>query len=326
MATLRGVLRQMEASARRAERDSIRRQKELNKMLEYQHVSYEVEKYENYINVLQTMHEDCSEKIDWNQIKNLIPPSVPVNSHEFEKGAKDKLQNYKPNIFHKLFGRVEKIQKNLEEGILICIKMDEEEYKNDVLTYENDKKEWEEDVNLAESILIGDLESYKEAINKLNPFSEIGELGTGLSINFHNKDIIEVNITVHSEEIIPSESKSLLKSGKLSIKSMPISRFNEIYQDYICSSVLRIARETFAILPIKEIIVTAYSNLLNKQTGYKEDAPILSVLMPNETLNKLNFSGIDPSDSMRNFVHNMDFKKTTGFCPVEKISIEDYAT
>ncbi len=44
-----------------------------------------------------------------------------------------------------------------------------------------------------------------------------------------------------------------------------------------------------------------------------EEQPILSVAIPRNTIDGLNLDTIDPSDSMGNFVQNMDFNKTTGF-------------
>lgn len=46
--------------------------------------------------------------------------------------------------------------------------------------------------------------------------------------------------------------------------------FNEIYQDYVCSCVLRVAREIYAIIPDDLIIITAVDKLLNLKTGHKE--------------------------------------------------------
>ena len=94
-------------------------------------------------------------------------------------------------------------------------------------------------------------------------------------------------------------------------------------QDYVCGSVLRIARELFALLPVEMILVTVMGTLLNTQTGYMEEQPILSVAMPRKTLENLNFDMLDPSDCMANFVHRMNFKKTTGFAKAERISLEE---
>jgi hypothetical protein len=43
------------------------------------------------------------------------------------------------------------------------------------------------------------------------------------------------------------------------------------------------------------------------------------VAIPRRTLNKLDLNAIDPSESMKNFVHRMDFKKGKGFMIVERI-------
>ncbi len=78
-----------------------------------------------------------------------------------------------------------------------------------------------------------------------------------------------------------------------------------------------------ALLPIEMAIVTVVADLLNPMTGYMEETPILSVAIPRETLEGLNFEMLDPSDSMSNFVHRMNFKKTKGFNAVEKLSPSD---
>ncbi|HGF7186034.1 TPA: hypothetical protein AB5E10_003495, partial [Vibrio cholerae] len=116
--------------------------------------------------------------------------------------------------------------------------------------------------------------------------------------------------------------KSLLKSGKLSVKKMPVGKFNELYQDYVCSSVLRIAREAFAILPDEFILINATDKLLNKVTGHLEEQNILSVYISRSTLYGLNMESIDPSDSMQNFIHKMSFKPTKGFEAVPSVEFE----
>ena len=105
---------------------------------------------------------------------------------------------------------------------------------------------------------------------------------------------------------------------------MPKTKFYEIYQDYVCGCVLRIARELFALLPIEMTVITANGKAVNTKTGYLEDQPILSVAIPRETLSGLNFNLLDPSDSMANFVHMMKFMKTKGFQQVETLSRKDF--
>ena len=65
----------------------------------------------------------------------------------------------------------------------------------------------------------------------------------------------------------------------------------------------------------------AVDNILNTATGFEEEATVLSVAFDKETLNSLNFNSIDPSDALENFECNMDFKKTQGLKPVQRIEL-----
>jgi len=125
---------------------------------------------------------------------------------------------------------------------------------------------------------------------------------------------------VHGAAVIPREICSLLKSGRLSTKEMPKSRFNALYQDHVCSAVLRVACELFAVLPARAAIVTAVDELLNTATGHLEESSILSVAIPRETVEQLDLERIDPSDSMCNFIHRMKFTKVRGFEAIEPVA------
>ena len=172
---------------------------------------------------------------------------------------------------------------------------------------------------MANGILDGDARSKLEVIDRIDPFSEISTLGSSLSFNINENSIVEAIIHIHGVDIIPYEVKSLLKSGRLSVKKMPKGTFNEIYQDYVCSCVLRVARELFSILPETMVFVTAVDKLLNSKTGHKEVSAILSAAVSRDTLESLDITNLDPSDSMSNFVHNMSFRKTKGFEVVEQL-------
>ncbi|WP_277699318.1 hypothetical protein [Pseudomonas sp. REST10] len=185
--------------------------------------------------------------------------------------------------------------------------------------WQTDYQEWSSEVELAERVLNSNPSAKLEAIKKLDRFSDISELGSELQFSIGDTGIIECSISVHGRKAIPNETKSLLQSGKLSVKKMPVSKFNELEQDYVCSCVLRVANELFSSLPETMVIITAEDLLLNTSTGHMEKAPILSVAISRDTLYQFNLYNIDPSDAMANFVHSMTFKKTAGFAPVERL-------
>ena len=201
---------------------------------------------------------------------------------------------------------------------------DEENFKRANSDYELELKDWAQLVEISKRVLAGESKALLEAIKQLDPFSEISTLGSEVSFTAEDGVPMHAVVRVHGKGAIPREIKSLLQSGKLSKKAMPVGRFNEIHQDYVCACVLRVAREVFAVLPVQTVIVTAKDEMLNAKTGHLEELPILSVLIPRKTLNSLNLDEIDPSDSMQNFVHVMGFKKTTGLSSVVPLNPMDY--
>ena len=161
---------------------------------------------------------------------------------------------------------------------------DEAEYRQALDTFKETYADWDDTRNLALRILSGDPSAGLEAIEEANPFADITSLGSSFDFQVEDQSIIGVAFHVNSDEVIPSEIKSLLRSGKLSVKQMPKSQFNELYQDYVSSCILRVAREVFALLPVEFVIVTAFGTLLNTGTGHLEDQPIVSTAIPRKSL------------------------------------------
>ena len=226
----------------------------------------------------------------------------------------------------KLFKRVESKRNELATAIEDGKSKDEQIYQDSLNEYKQKYADWEAIRELASKILSGDVDAFVDAIRQTDPISEISQLGSSIEFIADGSNLIEATLYVNGEDVIPVEIKTLLKSGKLSVKKMTKTRFCELYQDYVCGGALRVAREIFALLPIEMTIVTAVGELLNTKTGYMEEQPILSVAIPRETLNKLNFAMLDPSDSMDNFLHRMKFLKTKGFQPVERILPSDISS
>lgn len=326
----KGAVRSVGVAIRAAERDAKRRQRELDrqqkqydKMQELEQAAFEVDVYENHIDFIQSTHKDCSTPVDWGGIALSEQPMKPSNRRESEKRASLQAEEYTPSFIDRFFKREEKKRASFTENIANAIKDDRAEYNIGLADWEKRVEDWKESVEIANLLLQGEVEAKLEAIEKLQPFSEISNLGSNLSVSAYDIGLLEITVHVHGTEIIPNEVKSLLKSGRLSVKNMPKGRFNEIYQDYVCSCILRVANELFSIVPDKLVVITAVDELLNPKTGHLEESPILSAAISSATLSSLNLETLDPSDSMRNFIHNMSFKKTKGFVSVNRVNVEN---
>lgn len=142
------------------------------------------------------------------------------------------------------------------------------------------------------------------------------------------EDGLECILKVNGIDAIPNEVKTLTSTGKLSVKPMPKGRFHEVYQDYVCGCVLRVAREVFAFLPVQTLLVTALADLFDTGTGETAEQPVLSVSIPRAEVEKLNFDRLDPSDAIEKFVHRGDFKatrKSGAFQPITPLTPAEIA-
>ena len=328
MATIKGLVRSYSAAAKRSEkaqqkkaREATKRYKQQLKEEEITNAVDAVNVYNDYIELIQSAHKNCTETIDWNKIKNTVAPEQPGEVRPNEVHAEKRLKSYRPSILDKIFRSTSKKVSQLEKLLEEAKKKDKRE--NDLIQkeYSEEIENWKLLQQIAKGIEEKAFESYKDAIEYFNPFSDIGELGTQIEFSISTNQV-DLDLHINGTEIIPDYILKQLASGKLSKKKMTKSKFNELYQDHICSVVLRIARELFAYLPIKQTRINAIGQILNSSTGHLEEKPILSVIMIPETINALNMESIDPSDSMQNFVHNMKFAKTKGFSPVNKIELK----
>lgn len=148
--------------------------------------------------------------------------------------------------------------------------------------------------SVASKILAGDIDTYLQIIYEVNPLDDLLTYGSNYEFGTDSPKKIEVEFNVNVDAL--SESRL----------SMSNTEYNLLLQDYVCSICIRIARDMFALLPIRNTII---HTVLDEKT-------ILSVDFDRESLSKVKFGYIDPSETLRQFMHKMDFDEIVGFSPV----------
>lgn len=292
----------MEAADRRQQRESQTRQRDLErrskeqaKLSAIEQARLEVETHENQLDVLLSVHKQQGEAWDWLAMAATLSPLRPQRNahHEFRLRQQIELSAQR---------------EDRDTDIKVAQTRDERDYQEASSAYAEEQSEWEKMTGLAHRILAGEHKAYIEALVECNPFEEIGHLGSSLHFTIHTTKLLECRLRVNGRQAIPSEVKLLTATGKVSIKPMPKARFHELYQDYVCACVLRVAREVFALLPVDTLLVTASADELDPSTGQIVEQPVLSAAIPRADIARLDFDRLDPSDAMDNFVHRGDFK------------------
>lgn len=316
------IARQIERSEKKRANNAAKQYKSMLKQEAFENGQKAIQEYNNYIELISSTHKETSEKIDWRDILNEAEPTKPLLLDKKQKEAEFKLTNYKPTFFDKILGLSKRKLQKLEALLVSAKGADKRDYEGELQKYNAEYDEWKKYQDFAKGVLSSDPEAYEKVLEHLEPFSDIKELGSGLNITFE-KEYSTVTLFANGVTIIPDFVFAQTSTGKVSKKKMPVGKFHELYQDYICSCVLRIAREIISFLPLNYVFVNVQSEVVNPINGHLEQQTILSAAIPAITLDKLNFETIDPSDSMKNFIHNMKFSKTTGFSVVTAISPSD---
>ena len=174
-------------------------------------------------------------------------------------------------------------------------------------------------VPFAESVLEGNIDSYFKVIAEAGPFDDLLEFGSGFEVGTDDPSILEIEFKVMSSEVIPQNKLSLKANGDLVEKPFTKSEYYELVQDYVASTILRVARDSFALLPIQKVLIHAVDSQLNTATGNEDEITIVSVMIKRDALMTINFERIDPSDCLAGFEINEKFKKTAGFAPVDRL-------
>lgn len=322
----RGAVRALGAMARAAERDARRRAREqerhfseIEKIEARERAADAVREFEDFLQCLVSAHRACSKPIDWHARASMSPPTPPQRTSDRENTAKHKLASYSPSLLSRLLRRVEAERSMLEKDVVASRNADDMEFAERKKAFEQNLAKYEDEKELAGKILGNDPEAMLEYIKVLNPFGSIAQLGESLNIHMPSPNRVAVELDVHGQEVIPKETARLLASGRVSRKPMPKGEYLRLYQDHVCSATFRVAREVLAALPVDSVVVTAVDELIDPSTGNLAKNTILSFLAPRATLDRLNFDSLDPSDAMRNFLHQMDFRATAGFRPVQPL-------
>jgi hypothetical protein len=311
-------MRASEREERRQQREAIRRQKELERQAKEQaklsaleRAELEVSAFENQLDLLLSVHKEQGTAWDWQSVASCLFPPAP------ERLAQHELRARQQACF--LMAANQATADTIAQAQLL----DDQQYQKELAAHDADVARLEELKALAHRIVVGDLAAYTTALSQLSPLSELSVLGSAIHFTVHDAQLVECVLNVAGPQIIPAETKSLTSAGKLSVKAMPRARLHELYQDHICSCVLRVARETFALLPVNTLLISVR---VESTRGRHREEAVLSAVFPREQLLKLDFEHLDPSDAIETFLHRGDFKasrKTAAFAPIVAFAAAD---
>ncbi|MFH1941744.1 MAG: hypothetical protein ABIL68_06530 [bacterium] len=181
--TARGVIRKSISSSNQNLRDEMRRLrelerqgKEIDKLQEMERAAYEVDVYENHIAVISSIHKSCGREWNWEEVKLYKPPIEPTNPKIREITVHTLIDSYSPSFFDKTFKKTEKKKTKLLKDLEEAKEQDKAEHDENISKFQEKYDEWERINTIATKMSEGQIETYIEAIQFINPFEETSAL------------------------------------------------------------------------------------------------------------------------------------------------------
>ncbi|ALC81910.1 MULTISPECIES: DUF4236 domain-containing protein [Bacillus] len=261
----------------------------------------------NKLNRIHSIHHIAEDHINWPEVRDSIPPYNKPKGEigPLETKALAQLNKYKPKLLTRLLGRYGKKLQALKENVYRSRDIDIIEYQS-----------WVRDIRFASKVISGDVDTYFRVIKEFAPFDDMLKYGSAFVVSAVNAKVMEIEFDVFSE-------KTFTQSGKLLSSEMPEDTFINLQKEYVCNSVFRIAREMFALLPLKVVYIHVVDSVVNMAADVEEKKIILSARIDKDSLNELEFDRINCFDSLSNFNCHIDFNHASGFHEVDKLFVSE---
>jgi hypothetical protein len=283
----KGTLRAIQAAERRQERESERRAKEQAKLSTIEQARLEVESHERELEMLVSLHKVQPDTWDWAGLAASLPPPRPKRGSYHELQAKQTVFVLQPER-----------RRGSDAAIEQARGQDDGAFQEAMQAYAEEMVRWDKTRRLARRILARDPNAYAEALRDLNPLTDLSELRSSLDFTFHSPQLIECTIALNGDTVVPKESKTLTSTGRVSVRAMPKGRWHQIYRDYLCSLVLRVAREVFGLLPVETVLVSALVGAGPSSTAAPARSPVLSVVMHRAAFTQLVLNDLGASEAL----------------------------
>ncbi|WP_152398516.1 hypothetical protein [Paenibacillus cellulositrophicus] len=295
------------SSAYLKRRELINRQQGQTAWNEAEKLAFEADWYDNQLEWIATIDQTYGEPVFWDVLAAMAPPFPRGEQGPKEKLAEENLAAFQPTRIQKLLKQDAMIREELERQVQLA----REEDRKDYLA-------WKAANDFAHDILDGNRTAYLRVLEEMAPLQELTMLGSGLEFSVRSSSEVEVELDVNSQQVIPREAKVRTEAGVAS-PELTVPERNDLELKYICGSVLRIAGELFALLPLESVVVQARDTKLNGKTGQEEYITVLSIRIERKFFAGYHAGRERCLEALMHCSHRMEYDPGTGFEPVDDL-------
>ncbi|NOH35130.1 hypothetical protein [Vibrio chagasii] len=279
----------------------------------------EVAMFNQHLHLIQSVHTIPTPKVNWESMAMEPAPAMPTVRFDHKVKAMEALDDYKPNWLDMLLGNKSKLHA-LTKNVERAAEQDIEDYKTEFVHWVQNYSYWAKKNQLSKGVLNNDSEAKLTALSEAqqNPINASVVDTKLINHNFNtykNGHLLEINIQVNKDNVIPKERKVLCQ-GEVKLENLPIPESNILYREYVCSCVLKCAQDSFNVLPESSVVI----NVEQVSAGQPNET-ILSCHIEKGLLEFLLIEDDKPSEILEFFVHLEDFNphRGDGFSAIQTI-------
>ncbi|EGU42302.1 hypothetical protein VISP3789_07804 [Vibrio splendidus ATCC 33789] len=270
----------------------------------------EVAMFNQHLHLIQSVHTIPTPKVNWESMAMEPAPAMPTVRFDHKVKAMEALDDYTPNWLDMLLGNKSKLHA-LTKNVERAAEQDIEDYKTEFVHWVQNYSYWAKKNQLSKGILNNDSEAKLTALSEAqqNPINASVVDTKLINHNFNtykNGHLLEINIQVNKDNVIPKERKVLCQ-GEVKLESLSIPESNTLYREYVCSCVLKCAQDSFNVLPESSVVI----NVEQVSAGQSNET-ILSCHIEKGLLEFLLIEDDKPSEILEFFVHLEDFNPHRG--------------
>lgn len=201
----------------------------------------------------------------------------------------------------------ESFLEKIKDEALAQYNIELEQYKHSKELFEEERQQRLQQVD---KVLQGDVNNMEFWIE--NFLTELDfPLETNVSFNILSAKAIYLDVDLPEIDQVPLTKASILKSGKLKVQKKSQKEKREHYAIMVGGTALYLCSYLFSLLPTcEEIIISGYTQVMNKATGHFDDQYIYSLKVDREKFYSLNISEVHPIAAFENFEPIVDVTKT----------------
>lgn len=136
--------------------------------------------------------------------------------------------------------------------------------------------------SISRKVLSGDIDTYLEIIEKMRPVDDLLDYGSDFEFGTDNSNSMEVEFRINEYNMLPDAT------------IVGAETYEQIFKEYVCACSIRVARDLFALLPVKYVIVYAK----------KEDEIVLKARFDKNEVQRIDFKNESGVDIIEKFLFN----------------------